>query len=52
MAEGMWTRPMTFAEIFRGIADGDLRLLAGFSLECLIMASPALLFIAAYAVSK
>jgi len=48
----MWNGPMTFEEIFRGIAGGDLRLLAGFSLECLIMASPACLFVAAYLVSR
>lgn len=36
-------RTMTFGEIFQGIADGDMRLLAGFSIECLIMISPFIL---------
>lgn len=40
----MENRPMTFGEIFRGIADGDVRLMTGFTAECLIMAPPFLLF--------
>lgn len=33
-------RDLTFGEIFQAIREGDVRIAAGFTLECLIMASP------------
>lgn len=45
-------RPMTFDETFRAIGQGDWRVLLAFSLECLFMASPAIILCGALWLSR
>lgn len=41
-------RIMTFGETFRAIRDGDIGVIAAFTIECLIMASPIIILYGAW----